>query len=121
MTWSPNNDSNQPAYPRSLTRVFVVRMKKLCIMGYLNASSDNSDQTAKAQVDLKIHKANISEGMFSAVAADVLVTPCYESVSCLLRLSIPHLDHLEFALLIWLIDLHVNNSISSSLNTVHEI
>ena len=27
-------DSTQPAYPRSLIRVFIVRMKKLCILRY---------------------------------------------------------------------------------------
>ena len=27
-------DSNQPAQPDSLIRVFVVRMRKLCILGY---------------------------------------------------------------------------------------
>ena len=31
---TPNEDSNQLAHPRSLIRVFVVRMKKLCILGY---------------------------------------------------------------------------------------
>ena len=31
---APNEDSGQPAYPRSLIRAFVVRMKKLCITGY---------------------------------------------------------------------------------------
>ena len=33
-TCAPNEDSDQPAHPRSLIRVFVVRMKKLCILGY---------------------------------------------------------------------------------------
>ena len=34
VTCGPNEDSNQPAHPRSLIRVFVVRLKKLCILGY---------------------------------------------------------------------------------------
>ena len=29
-----NEDSDQPAHPRSLIRVFIVRMKELCILGY---------------------------------------------------------------------------------------
>ena len=33
-TCAPNEDSNQTAHPRSLIRVFVIRMKKLCILGY---------------------------------------------------------------------------------------
>ena len=44
---APNEDSNQPARLSCLTRVFVVRMKKLCILGYPNASSEESDQTAR--------------------------------------------------------------------------
>ena len=31
---APYEDSSQPAHPRCLIRVFVVRMKKLCILGY---------------------------------------------------------------------------------------
>ena len=34
----PNEDSNQPAHPRSLITVFVVCMKKLCILGYPNGA-----------------------------------------------------------------------------------
>ena len=36
---APNEDSNQPAHPRNLIRVFVVRMKKLCILGYPKMST----------------------------------------------------------------------------------
>ena len=38
-------DSNQPAYPYSLIRDFVIRMKKLCIHDYPNCASQYSDQT----------------------------------------------------------------------------
>ena len=31
---APNDDSNQPAHPRSLIRAFVVRVKKCCIRNY---------------------------------------------------------------------------------------
>ena len=47
LTCAPNKDSDQTAHPRSLIRVFVVRMKKLCILGYPNAPSEDSDQTAR--------------------------------------------------------------------------
>ena len=30
----PNKDFNQPAHPRSLIKVFVVHMKKICFLGY---------------------------------------------------------------------------------------
>ena len=34
LTCATNEDSNQPAHPRSLIRAFVVRMKKFCIISY---------------------------------------------------------------------------------------
>ena len=34
LTCAPNEDSNQPAHPRCPIRVFIVRMKKLCVLGY---------------------------------------------------------------------------------------
>ena len=49
----PNEDSNQPAQPHSLTRVFVVRMKKLCIIGYLKCTQWRFRlDCANAQTDL---------------------------------------------------------------------
>ena len=45
--WSPNEDSNQPAHPRSLIRVFIVRMMKLHSRPSKNAPSENYDQTAR--------------------------------------------------------------------------
>ena len=41
-TYWPNEDSNQPAHPRSLIRVFVVR--NFASLAMQNASSDDSDQ-----------------------------------------------------------------------------
>ena len=41
MTPAPNEDSNQRAHPRSLIRVFVFRMKKLCILGYSKLRTAN--------------------------------------------------------------------------------
>ena len=38
LTCAPIEDSDQPAHPRSLIRVFVVRSKKLCILGYLKCA-----------------------------------------------------------------------------------
>ena len=48
LTSAPNEDSDQPAHPRMLIRVFVVLMKKLCILGYPKA--------ANAQADLNRHE-----------------------------------------------------------------
>ena len=47
LTCAPSEDSNHPAYPRSLIRFFVVRMNKLCILGYRNACCGESDQTVQ--------------------------------------------------------------------------
>ena len=72
-------NSNQPAHPRSLIRVFfVVHMKKS--LAIQNAQSENSDQTdcAKAQADLNLRREHMYEGTFSDVAAQYAV---YISVS----------------------------------------
>ena len=56
-----NKYSNQPARPRSLIGVFVVRTKKLCILGY----------SISAHV-VNLRLAHMSEGTFSDVAAQLL-------------------------------------------------
>ena len=67
LTCAPNKDSNQPAHPRSLTRVFVIRIKKLCIIGYTKYA--NTKYCANAQADLNLRWAHMSDGTFSYVAA----------------------------------------------------
>ena len=52
-TCAPNKDSNQPVHSRSLISVFVVRMKKLCILGYPNCGQWRLD-CANAQADLNL-------------------------------------------------------------------
>ena len=47
LTCAPNDNANQLAHPNSLIRVFIVRMKQLCILGYRNAPNEDSDQTAR--------------------------------------------------------------------------
>ena len=44
---APNEDSNQPVHPRCLSRVFVVRMKNFATLSIQNASSKDSDRTAR--------------------------------------------------------------------------
>ena len=44
LTYAHNVDSTQPAHPRRLIRVFVVRMKTL---GHPKSPSEDSDQTAR--------------------------------------------------------------------------
>ena len=46
-TWAPSGDCNQPADVHSLIRLVVVCIKKLCIRGYQNAPSEDSDQIAQ--------------------------------------------------------------------------
>ena len=60
-------DSNQPALPCSLIRVFVVSMKKPCIFGYPNwAQWRSCSDCANAQADLKLCWVHMFEGMFLA-------------------------------------------------------
>ena len=46
LIYAPKEDSNQTVHSCSLIRVFVVRMKKLCIHSYPNWSK-GTDQTAR--------------------------------------------------------------------------
>ena len=70
LTCAPSEDSNQPAHSRSLIRVFVVRVKKLCILGYPKCFQWRfwSDYV-NAQADLSPRWAHMSEGTFSGTAA----------------------------------------------------
>ena len=43
----PTKAQNQPVHLRGLIRVFVVHMKKLCIIGYQNIPSEDSDKTVQ--------------------------------------------------------------------------
>ena len=53
-TYALNKESNQYAHPRSQIRVFVVHMKKICILGYQNEPSKDSDQTAQMRSLIRI-------------------------------------------------------------------
>ena len=69
LTCASNEDSNQPAHPRSLIRVFIVRMRKLFILGYPKwAQWRIRSDCVNAQADLNLRLAHISEVMFSDVA-----------------------------------------------------
>ena len=46
LTYAPNEESNQPSHLRNLIRVFVFNMKKVCLIDYRSASSEDSDPTA---------------------------------------------------------------------------
>ena len=46
LTCVPNKDLNQPVHPHSLNRIFIVFMKKLCIVGIQKAPSAAFDQNA---------------------------------------------------------------------------
>ena len=55
LTCAPNEDSNQPACLRNLIRVFVVRMKELCILGYPKCTQWRFlSDCANAQADLNL-------------------------------------------------------------------
>ena len=64
-TSASSNDSDQPLYSRCLIRVFVVRMKKLCILGYPKcAQCIFWLDCANAKADLNIRWAHMSEITF---------------------------------------------------------
>ena len=70
LTFAPNEDSNQPAHPRSLIRVFVIRMKIRCTFGYPKCAQWKFwSACANAQADLNFRWAHMSEGTFSYLAA----------------------------------------------------
>ena len=62
--------TNEPASPHSLFRVFAVRMKIICILGYPKCVQWRlwSDCT-NAQAARNLHWTHLSEGTFSDVAA----------------------------------------------------
>ena len=45
--FEPSEDSDQPAHPRSLIRVFAVRLKMFWIFGPLTECPMKTDQTAR--------------------------------------------------------------------------
>ena len=70
---APNEDSDQPARPRSLIRVFVGRMKKLCTLGYPKCAQRRFwSDCANAQADLNLRWAHMSDGTFSDVVARII-------------------------------------------------
>ena len=75
LTFAPNEDSNQPAHPRSLIRVFVVHMKKHCILGYSKCTQRRFLlDCSSAQADLNRRWAHRSEGTVSDVETNLLMT-----------------------------------------------
>ena len=68
-TWAPIEDTNQPAHPCCLIRIFVVSMEKLGILGYPKYALWRfwSDRV-NAQADLNLRWAHMFEGTFSDVA-----------------------------------------------------
>ena len=72
LTCAPNEDSNQPAHPRSLIRIFIVRMTKLCIICNPKCVQWRFwSDCANAQADLNLRWTHISESMFPDVAAPI--------------------------------------------------
>ena len=68
LTCAPNEDSDQPAHPHSLIRVFVVCEKTLCSLCYRKCAQWRVwSDCANAQADLNLRSAHMSEGVFSNV------------------------------------------------------
>ena len=64
----PNEDSDQTAHPRSLIGVFVVRMRRPCILGY-SKCAQSEDQTVRMRAEQNLRRAYTSKGTFSDVEA----------------------------------------------------
>ena len=80
LTGSSNVDLDQPTHPRSLIRVFVVRMKN-CILGYPKCTQWRFlTDSANAQTDLSIRWAHMSEGKFSNVTSDITKTRLFKYI-----------------------------------------
>ena len=74
LTCTPNEDSNQSAHPHSLSRVVVVRMKKLGILSCPKyAQLRFWYGCVNAQADRNLRFAHMSEGTFCEVAAHLHV------------------------------------------------
>ena len=70
LTCVPNKDSNQPVHLHSLIRAFVVRIKKLCILGYPKYAQWRFwSDCAHSQADLNVRSAPTSKGTFPDVSA----------------------------------------------------
>ena len=88
LTCAPNENSDQPAHPRSLIRVFAVHRKKLWIIGYpLCALWRFLSDCANAQADLNLPWAHMSEGTFSDVAARIYIIHITSNISLSLVIS----------------------------------
>ena len=80
---APIEDSNQPAHPRSLIKVFVVRMKKFCVLCYPKCAQLRFLLgCANAQADLNLYWAHISRRAYSDVAAQIDVFSCFILCFC---------------------------------------
>ena len=73
---APSEDSNQPAHPRSLIRVFVVRLWKLCLIANQKCTQWRFwSDCANAQSDLNLRWAHMSKsrGTLSGVKAHRII------------------------------------------------
>ena len=75
-----NEDSNQPAHPRGLIEVFVVLMKKLCILGHPKCAQGRFwSDWANAQANLNLRWTHISEGIFWTLRLKYCFKVCFAS------------------------------------------
>ena len=72
LTFAPNEDSNQSVHPRSLIRVFVIRMKSLCIFGCPKWAVKIGSDCANAQADPNLRLAHMSDATLHDVVAQMI-------------------------------------------------
>ena len=70
---------NLPAHPHSLSRVFILRMKKPCILCYPKCAKRRFwSDCANAQSDLNLRWAHILEGTFLDVPVHIFASVCID-------------------------------------------
>ena len=80
-----SEDSDQPAHPRGLIRVFIVRKKKPCILGYPKDAHERFWwDSANAQTDQNLRWAHMSDGMFSEDAAHIFLSTGHNDIETFL-------------------------------------
>ena len=74
LTCAANENSNQPTHPSSLIRVFVLRLKKCCVLGYPKCAKRRFRfDCANPQPDLNLRWEHKSECLFSDVVAGLMI------------------------------------------------
>ena len=105
VTCPPNKDSDQPAHPRSLIRVFLFHMKKLCIHGFPKTPSEKSDQCENTGWSESLLGAHARRYIFWLICTDsvfdslanllIWTTPLVMLTLCVQTVIIDDVNHMR--------------------------